>query len=115
MTITIENATVRLVDLVGPLGMEIVDLVAKNVTFIGPAVAFLRGDIEIHGANRVTNSVESILWDIDPARTEITGAVVISGARFENCTFHMIGFSASTGMMSELVAGLTVAPVDGDE
>lgn len=98
MSLEISNSTVRITDLVTYSATpQIEDLVAQNVTFIGPAIlALLPGDIAFEGKCTFSGNFESILWEVDDSRTAITGAVGLVNPTFRDCNFVNIGFAVQS-------------------
>lgn len=107
MTIEISNATIRLVDL-ALTSNPIRGLVATNVTFVGPAImAFTSGSVQFDNTT-FDGSVESLLWDLEPGRKAITGAVAVEDATFRNCRFTAIGLTAAPEDLKRLVNMITL-------
>ncbi|WP_431795651.1 hypothetical protein [Microbacterium enclense] len=97
MGLEISNTIVRIADLVTYKDPPVIDgLIATNVVFTGPAVlAILEGSIEFQGDTNVAGSFEGIFWPQEEGRTVLTGAIGLSNARFESCSFTGIGFAVS--------------------
>ncbi|UIN30926.1 hypothetical protein [Microbacterium binotii] len=110
MAVRIENQRVRITELLEPDGFSLAGMVATNVTFVGPAVLALVGDISFLGATRLNGSVEELLWDIPDHRISAIGSIDISGAVFTDCTFSMIGFAGRHYMLQQFIRSATIAP-----
>lgn len=110
MGLEISNTTIRVVDLLTLGSFSIAGIHAHNVTFFGPAVLLLHGDITFGGETHIKGSVEGILWDLQPGRTEVSGAIDAKGATFDDCTFVGVGFTGTHDMLQQLIGGAKVTP-----
>lgn len=110
MALQIANATVRIADILPPSGVSLEGIQAKNVTFIGPAILLVHGDITFAGNTHIGGDPEGILWDIPDHRSTVTGAIDIKNAHFEDCSLMMIGFAGKHDMLAQLIGGAHVPP-----
>lgn len=110
MGLEISNTTVRIVDLLPPGGFSLAGIHARNVTFLGPAVLLLHGDVLFQGKTNIGGSVEGILWTLENGRTQVNGAVDAKDATFEDCAFVGVGFASTHDMLQQMIGGAEVAP-----
>ncbi|MDQ1122158.1 hypothetical protein [Microbacterium trichothecenolyticum] len=103
MGLEISNTTVRIVDLLPPGGFSLEGMHARNVTFLGPAVLLLHGNVIFGGTTNVGGSVESILWTLEAGRTEVMGAIDAKDATFDDCTFVGVGFASTHELLQQLI------------
>lgn len=112
MGIVIENTTIRVVDLLPPGGFSIAGIQARNVTFLGPAILLLHGDVTFGGDTHIGGSIEGILWNLEPGRSEVNGAVDAKDATFENCSFVGVGFASTHEMLQQMIGHAQVNSTD---
>ncbi|MDR6868152.1 hypothetical protein J2Y69_002763 [Microbacterium resistens] len=108
MTI-LRDTTIRPIDLLVPGSSGLEKLEATNVTFLGPAVLLLVGNITFAGNTTFQGNVEGLIWDLDPTRTQIAGAIMLKDPHFDNCTFdHRIGIAGPGNVISQLISKIEV-------
>lgn len=110
MGLEISNTTVRIVDLLPPGGYSLAGIHARNVNFIGPSILLLHGDVTFNGHTRVGGSIESILWNLEPGRTEIMGAIDAKDSTFDDCSFEAIGFASTHELLQQFISVAQVKP-----
>lgn len=107
--LTLNGGTVKLAEIVDDSHM-IDGMVATNVTFVGPAiVAFI-------GANSMDackfghdeGGLESLLWEVLPGRTSVTGVIGLTNATLVGCKFRGVGVAGDAAALNTFVQMLTV-------
>jgi hypothetical protein len=108
---SITGGNYRIVDLIDQDFM-IRGLTATDVTFVGPAVIAVSGSIQIKDPifTYGEGGPESLFWEIDPRRTNITGAIGLDACTLIRCTFNGIGIAALPEEMASLIQRITVNP-----
>jgi hypothetical protein len=76
----------------------------RNCEIIGPAIFFLAEGLRF---DRVVfdvpgNTMESIIWPLNPAATSIAGCILVDYCTFEEGRFINIGFAGSAEVLNEL-------------
>lgn len=107
MGLEISNTTIRIADLA--LTSSTLDgLIAKNVTFVGPAVvAILPGTMNWTNV-RIGEQIDAVLWDIDDQRQTITGAIGFSNSDLTDCVFTQVGFALQRVNMPKFISMIQV-------
>jgi hypothetical protein len=105
----IEDATLRLVDLVDARG-QITGLEAEGVTFTGPAIIMPSGANRLERCTWETGrgGIDAIAWDIDPARSTVVGVVRLERCTLVRCRFTNIGLALPPAQMQQFLRNMTV-------
>jgi hypothetical protein len=87
-------------------------LKATDCDIIGPAVVYPSGrtsfkDCQWHGGG---GGPEAIVWEIDPARPGVVGAVELVDCSFVRCRFARIGYAGTEAMVNKFFKASTVRP-----
>ncbi len=110
MGLEISNTTVRIVDLLPPGGFSLEGIHARDVTFDGPTVLLLHGNVEFAGTTNIGGSIDAILWDIAPGRDTVMGAIDAKNATFQDCAFQGIGFASTHDLLQQFIGTAEVKP-----
>lgn len=108
----ITGGTYRLVDIVDSSNV-IRNLVATDVTFYGPAVlivssATLDSDnvyedvVWTHGEG----GIEALIWEVDPIRERVVGAIGMANCEFIRCTFIDVGVAGKPDDIALILGSL---------
>lgn len=109
---TITGGTYRLVDIVDSSNV-VRDLVATDVTFYGPAVLLIGGSV-IDGDNLYEDVVwthgeggtEALIWEVDPIREKVIGAIGVANCEFIRCSFIDVGVAGKPDDIAAMVSTL---------
>ncbi len=74
----------------------------EDVRLLGPAVVYVRNGAMIECQFNYDGNLESILWEIQPHRTVITGAIVLLDCTFRRCEFNGIGFAGEPNILAKM-------------
>jgi hypothetical protein len=97
------NDPVRIADLtVNRTTIEDYEFV--NCRILGPAVLIIR-DSTITACSWDAPGLDSIFWEISPARLQVVGAVGVFRCLFSNCRFEGIGIAGPPEMRAMLEGG----------
>jgi hypothetical protein len=104
----LEGGQIKLTDLCDANG-KVLDLYAEGVTFTGPAVMVPDGCT----LNECTwdaggGGAEAVVWEIDPARPAVVGAVHAVNCNFQRCQFTNVGFAGTTEMVNDFFGNSSV-------
>ena len=101
----LNGGTVRLVDIIDEHN-RISGLEATDVTISGPGILALNPpDLWFEDCIWTFGAAgfDSLLWDIDPARRGLTGAILLESSSFVRCTFRYVGVAAVPDVMASFV------------
>ncbi|HEY3530397.1 MAG TPA: hypothetical protein VGK78_14720 [Nocardioides sp.] len=107
----LQGGEYRLTDLCDRQG-KIVALDAEGVTFKGPAVILVTGQSTVanckwdHGGG----GIEAVVWEIDPVRTHVVGAIHVVDSSFVGCMFTNVGFAGPAELVNKFFYGTTPDP-----
>jgi hypothetical protein len=73
-------------------GYVIANRTFDGCNFHGPAVFVFITDVNFNG-NNIRGSLEAVLWEIAPPRTQVVGAFGLRNCDVLNCSFEDIGFA----------------------
>jgi hypothetical protein len=107
--ITLNGGTVKLA-LFADEHNSIEGIHATDVAFEGPAVVAFIGTTHFEDISFLTDDINSLLWDFDPARSFAAGAIGISNGTFIRCTFRGIGVTGDAAHLNQLLQTLTFTP-----
>ena len=84
-------------------------LVAEDATFVGPCViASMGGGVDFVRPNFMTPDSEALVWEIDPARSTVLGAIGLDGCAFVRCTFREIGVALPPEKIAPFLSTLMI-------
>lgn len=83
---------------------------ATDVAFVGPGIVIFQGSTHVEDIQFLTDDLNSLVWDFDPARNYATGAIGIKNGTFIRCTFSGIGVTGDPAHIAQLVGSLTFTP-----
>ena len=93
---------VRLVDLAAEDAV-IDGLHFEDCHVLGPVVMIVEGELDLVN-NTIEGDPDAFLWEIDPQRERVTGAVLVKNTTFEGCTFTNVGLAGYHDFIEQIRA-----------
>lgn len=79
----------------------------SNCRILGPAVLVSLGNTDMIRCNWDAPDLESIFWEISPARKAVVGAVAVRDCTFSSCSFSLIGLAGPPEMRAAFEGALS--------
>ncbi len=99
-----EGKVIRLVDEAGDSGV-IEDILFKDCQVKGPAVMVIQGEFNLVN-NTIEGDPDAFLWEIEPDRERVTGAILVKDTTFEGCTFINVGVAGYPNFIEQVRQGI---------
>jgi hypothetical protein len=71
----------------------------------GPAVMVVQGELDLVN-NTIEGDPDAFLWEIQPDRERVTGAILIKDTTFEGCTFTNVGLAGYSDFIEQVRQGV---------
>lgn len=95
---------IRLADLAGDDGV-IEGFRFKNCHVKGPAVLVVQGEFNLVD-NTIEGDPDAFLWEIQPDRERVIGAILVKDTTFEGCTFTRVGLAGYSDFIEHIKRGV---------
>lgn len=72
---------------------------------MGPAVIVVQGEFDLVN-NTIEGDPDAFLWELQPDRERVTGAILVKDTTFERCKFTNVGLAGYSDFIEQVRQGV---------